>query len=95
VDTHYLKISATPLVALHLFDSSSNSTISEIANLLIIFSTSDYINLDLYFSKTKAKVLAPHHSYNLKINLEESVQLPVGLIYSLSVSKQEALKEFI
>jgi len=48
VDTHHLKISATPLVALCLFDSSSNSTISKIANLPIIFSTGDYINLDFY-----------------------------------------------
>ena len=48
VDAHYLKTSTTPLVALHLFDSSFNSTISEIANLPIIFSTSDCMNLDFY-----------------------------------------------
>ena len=50
VDTHHLKTSTTPLVALCLFDSSSNSTISEIANLLIIFSTSDCVNLDFYIT---------------------------------------------
>ena len=50
VDTHHLKTSATPPVALHLFNSSSNSTISEIANLLIIFSTSGCINLDFYIT---------------------------------------------
>ena len=48
VDTHYLKTSATPPVALCLFDGLSNSTISEIANLPIIFSTSDCMNLDFY-----------------------------------------------
>ena len=48
VDTHHLKTSATPPVALHLFDGSSNSTISEIANLPIIFSTGDCMNLDFY-----------------------------------------------
>ena len=48
IDTHHLKTSATPLVALHLFDSSSNSTISGIANLPIIFFTSDCMNLDFY-----------------------------------------------
>ena len=48
VNTHHLKTSATPPLALHLFDGSSNSTISEIANLPIIFSTSDYINLNFY-----------------------------------------------
>ena len=50
VDTHHLKTSATPPVAFHLFNSSSNSTISEIANLLIIFSTSGCINLDFYIT---------------------------------------------
>ena len=48
VDTYYLKTSTTPLVALCLFDGSSNSTISEIANLPIIFSTGDCMNLDFY-----------------------------------------------
>ena len=236
VDTHHLKISATPPVALCLFDGSSNSTISEIANLPIIFSTSDCMNLDFYitpldsscslvlgynwlaqhnplidwvngsinfcpslqenltpshiaantplaslsfldnplqlpdtmvsipasetsvsnserpnitiigavvflhtskllgfhnfelclcssdiqansaklaetpdlsnvpseyhefaniFSKSKAEILPPHRPYNLKINLEEGAQPPVGPIYSLSASEQEALKEFI
>jgi len=46
-------------------------------------------------SKTKAKVLTSHCSYDLKINLEEGAQPPVGPIYSLSASEQEALKEFI
>ena len=32
----------------HLFDGSLNSTISKIANLPIIFSTGDYMNLDFY-----------------------------------------------
>jgi len=48
VDTHHLKISTTPPVALCLFDGSLNSTISEIANLPIIFSTGDCMNLDCY-----------------------------------------------
>ena len=50
MDTHYLTTSATPLVALSLFDSSSNSTISKITNLSIIFSTSDYMDLDFYIT---------------------------------------------
>ena len=44
VDTHHLKTSATLPVALCLFDSSSNSTISEIANLSILFSNSNCMN---------------------------------------------------
>ena len=48
MDTHHLKTSATPPVALHLFDGSSNNTISKIAKLPIIFSTGDCMNLDFY-----------------------------------------------
>ena len=48
VDAYYLQISAAFLVALCLFDSLLNSTISEIVNLLIIFPTGNYINLDFY-----------------------------------------------
>ena len=236
VNTYYLKTSTTLLVALCLFDDSSNSTISEIANLPIIFSTSNYMNLNFYvtlldsscslvlgynwliqhnplidwinglinfhlflqenlapphiaaniplaslfflditlqsldsvvfisvseismsnsqqpnitiisaaaflyisklpgfsnfklclyspdiqansaklakaldlsnipsvyhkftniFSKAKAEVFASHCSENLKVNLEEGAQPPVGPIYSLLASKQEALKKFI
>ena len=47
------------------------------------------------FSKAKAKVLAPHCSYDLKISLAEGAQSLVGPIYSLLASEQEALKEFI
>ena len=50
VDIYYLKTSATLPVALYLFDSSSNSTISKIANLSINFSTGDYMNLDFYIT---------------------------------------------
>jgi len=50
--------------------------------------------LDLSYN-TEAKVLAHYHPYNLQINLEEGTQPPVGFIYSLSASKQEALKKFI
>ena len=223
MNTHHLKTSATPPVALHLFDGSSNSTISKIANLPIIFSTGNCMNLNFYvtpldsscslvlgynwltqhnpslqenlapshvaantplaspffldnllqssdtmvsipasetsvsnseqpniviigaaaflhasklpgshnfelclhsldiqansaklvetpdlsnvpseyhefanvFSMTKAEILPPHCPYDLKINLEEGAQPPVGPIYFLSASEQEALKEFI
>jgi len=56
---------------------------------------SEYHKFADIFSKTKAKTLPPHHSYDLKTNLEESAQPPVGPIYSLLVSEQEALNEFI
>ena len=57
--------------------------------------SSEYHKFANVFSKTKAEVLSPYYSYNLKINLEEGAQPPVGPIYSLLASKQEALKEFI
>ena len=56
---------------------------------------SEYHKFADIFSQTKAEILPPHHPYDLKINLKESAQPPVGPIYSLSVSEQEALKEFI
>ena len=56
---------------------------------------SEYHEFADIFSKTKAEVLPPHHPYDLKINLEEGAQPPVGPIYSLSASEQETLKEFI
>jgi len=56
--------------------------------------SSKYHKFTNIFSKTKAKVLTPHHPYNLKINLK-GAQPPVGPIYSLLTSEQKALKEFI
>ena len=56
---------------------------------------SEYHEFADVFSKTKAEVLPPHCPYDFKINLEEGAQPPVGPIYSLSASEQEALKEFI
>ena len=56
---------------------------------------SEYHEFADIFSKTKAEILPPHRPYDLKINLEEGAQPPVGPIYSLSASEQEALKEFI
>jgi len=47
------------------------------------------------FSKSKAETLVPHHSYNLRIDLEKDSYPPVETIYSLSKFEQKALKEFI
>jgi len=56
---------------------------------------SKYYEFTDIFSKFKAEVLISDCLYDLKINLKEDVQSSVGTIYSLSVSKQEALKEII
>jgi len=81
-------------LCLHSLDIQVNSTkLAEISDLFKV--SSKYYEFTNVFSKTKAEVLAPHHPYNLQINLEEGAQPPVSPIYSLSVSEQEALKEFI
>ena len=36
------------------------------------------------FSKAKATMLAPHHKYDLHIDLEEGASPPLGTVYSLS-----------
>jgi len=75
-------------------DIQANSTkLAETPDLFNV--PSEYHKFANIFSKTKAEVLPPHHPYDLKINLEEGAQPPVGSIYSLSASEQEALKEFI
>ena len=57
--------------------------------------SSKYYEFTDVFNKIKAEVLASYCPYDLKINLEEGAQPPVGPIYSLLASKQEALKKFI
>ena len=47
------------------------------------------------FSKRKAKNLAPHRDYDLKIEIEDGAKPPLGLIYPLSESELVALREFI
>jgi len=79
---------------LHSLDIQANSAkLAEVPDLSNV--SSKYHKFANIFSKTKAEVLTPHCSYNLKINLEECAQPPVGPIYSLLASEQEALKEFI
>ena len=81
-------------LCLRSLDIQANSTkLAKAPDLFNVFSK--YHEFANIFSKTKAKVLAPHCPYDLKINLEEDAQPLVSLIYSLSASEQDALKEFI
>jgi len=81
-------------LCLHSSDIQANSTkLAEAPDLSNV--PSKYHEFADIFSKTKAEVLTPHYFYDLKINLKEGAQLPVGSIYSLSASEQEALKKFI
>ena len=52
----------------------------------------DYVDV---FSKKKALTLAPHRPFDLKIELEEGAEPPIGRLYSLSPSEQEALQGFL
>ena len=81
-------------LCLHSSDIQANSAkLAETPDLSNVLSEyHEFVNI---FSKTKAETLPSHCSYDLKINLEEGAQPPVGPIYSLSASEQEALKEFI
>ena len=46
----------------------------------------DYVDV---FSKKKASTLAPHRPFDLKIELEEGAEPPIGRLYSLSPFKWE------
>ena len=55
----------------HSLDIQDNS--AQLAETPDLFNVpSEYHKFTNVFSKTKAEVLIPHHSYNLQINLEES-----------------------
>jgi len=81
-------------LCLHSLNIQANFTkLAEASDLSnVLFKYHEFADI---FSKTKAETLSPHCPYDLKINLEEGAQPLVGPIYSLSVSEQETLKEFI
>jgi len=75
-------------------DIQANSAkLAEAPNLSNV--SSKYHEFVDVFSKTKAEVFTPHYFYDLKINLEEGAQPPVGPIYSLLVSEQKTFKKFV
>ena len=81
-------------LCLRSLDIQANSTkLAETPDLSNI--PSEYHKFTDIFSKNKAEVLSSHHPYDLKINLEEGAQPPVGPIYSLSAFEQETFKKFI
>ena len=81
-------------LCLHSLDIQANSAkLAEAPDLSNV--PSEYHKFADIFSKTKAEVLPLYHPYDLKINLEEGTQPPVGSIYSLLASEQEVLKKSI
>jgi len=71
---------------------TKSTTISEKIDLSSILE--EYHEYADVFSKSKVETLAPHHPYDLWIDLEKDSHLLVGTIY-LSKFEQKALKEFI
>jgi len=93
---HISKLLGSYNFELCLCSSDIQANSAELAEAPDLFNVpSEYHEFADVFSKTKAETLPPHCSYDLKINLEESAQPLVGPIYSLLISEQEALKEFI
>jgi len=90
-----LQLSGSKIFAIQFSSTvqAKSTTISEKIDLSSI--PEEYHEYTDVFSKSKAETLAPHHPYNLRIDLEKDSQPPVGTIYSLSQFKQETLKQFI
>jgi len=79
---HALKLpgSSNFELCFHSLDIQANSTkLTEASDLSNV--SSEYHEFTNVFNKTKAEVLTPYCSYDLKINLEEDAQPPVGPIY--------------
>jgi hypothetical protein len=74
-------------------DISGRSTTTERVDLTGI--PEDYHEFQDVFSKSKASKLAPHRSYDLKIELEEGAVLPIGRMYPLSETELKALRDFL
>src|SRR5260370_29277155 len=55
----------------------------------------EYRDFEDVFSGGKANTLAPHHPYNLQIELKTGAKPTYGLIYSLSPPELAALQDFI
>jgi hypothetical protein len=48
-----------------------------------------------YLKKKSAKMLPPHHSYDLKIETEDNKDPPRRKVYSMSATELQVLKEYI
>ena len=55
----------------------------------------EYHDFGDVFSKSKASHLPPHRPHDLKIELEEGAEPPIGRMYSLSEVELQALRQFL
>ena len=81
-------------VTLHTSDTASGSSAkTEPVDLSGI--PEEYHEFQDVFSEAKAETLPQHRPYDLKIELEEGAQPPLGRMYPLSATEQEALRQFL
>ena len=84
-----------PLPQLHSIHAAAISDL--ISNDLVdLFGVpSEYHDYADVFSKKKANTLVLHWPFDLKIELEEGTEPPIGRLYSLSPSEQGSLQYFL
>ena len=91
------KLQGMQTFCIHLSDisiSTNSASISEEAPDLSSI-PEEYHDFADIFSKAKAEKLAPHQPYDLKINLEEGTSPLIVLMYPLSQSELEFLRNFL
>ena len=84
--------------SLHLSDPSFSGKSASVSDKAPDLSNipKEYHDYADVFSKDKASKLAPHRPYDLKIDLVDgAVPPPISVMYSLSPTEQEALREFV
>ncbi|KIN99141.1 hypothetical protein M404DRAFT_30604 [Pisolithus tinctorius Marx 270] len=65
------------------------------APLVSLINAAAFVHACKLEGKAKASALPPHQEYDLKIELEEGITLPLGTIYLLSLVELQALRTFI
>jgi len=90
-------MSGSTIFYLILYSTDLARRLARITNNLVDLFTilTEYYKFTNIFSKVKVETLASYYPYNLQIKLENRKRLPIRTIYLLSVTEQEALKEFI
>ena len=85
---HALKLPGSSNFELYLHSLDIQAKSAKLAEAPDLFNIPfKYHKFSNIFRKTKAEVLTPYYSYDLKINLEEGAQPLVSPIYFLSASK--------
>ena len=87
-------------VTLHNYDSASAfaeqaKVFSAKAEPADLSGTEEYHKFTDVFSESQAEALPEHRPYDLKIELEDGAELPIGWMYVLSAIEQEALCQFM